>query len=44
MTAPDVNVVATVVLLFGQGPDQWQAAPRPSITTQEQAVSYEAQI
>ena len=32
----DVNVAATtVVSLFGQGPDQWQAAQRPSITTQE---------
>lgn len=40
---PDVNVVATVVLVLVKDPDQWQAVQRhPS--SQEQAVSYEAEI
>lgn len=42
-SAPDVNVVATVVLVLGKDPDQWQAVQRhPS--SQEQAVRYEAEI
>lgn len=42
-SAPDVNVAATVVRVFGEALDRWQAVqshPSP----REQAVSYEAEI
>lgn len=44
VSAHGVNVAATVVLLFGKVPDQWQAAQRPSITPGARCASQEAEI